>query len=146
MSARPRIDVQIASRSRGIPAGRDFRQWLKAALPASAQLTLRVVNGAESRRLNHTFRGKDCVTNVLTFVYHEANAQTLLGDIVLCAPVVAREAREQGKSRQAHYAHLAVHGALHLAGLDHESARDAKIMEDREIGILKKLGYPNPYA
>ena len=146
MSAGPAIDVQIVSRLRGIPAGRQFRRWLVAALPAAAQLTLRVVNGAEGRRLNHAFRGKDYATNVLTFVYHEANARTLLGDVVLCAPVVAREAREQGKPLEAQYAHLAVHGALHLAGMDHESARDAKIMEAREIGILGKLGYANPYA
>ena len=146
MSARLNIDVQIASRLRGIPNAGQFRKWLKAALPVSAEVTMRVVNAAEGRRLNSTYRGKDYATNVLTFIYHGANARTLTGDVVLCAPVLAREAREQGKSLDAHYAHLTVHGALHLAGLDHESTREAKIMEDREIGILDLLGYPNPYA
>lgn len=146
MSAGPRIDVQIASRLTGIPNARQFRKWLKAALPVAAELTLRVVNAAEGRRLNASFRHKDYATNVLTFAYHEANAMTLSGDVVLCAPVVAREAREQGKLLDAHYAHLAVHGALHLAGLDHESKRDARVMEAREICILEKLGYPNPYC
>jgi len=146
MSARHHIDVQIASRLRGIPDAGHFRKWLKAALPLSAELTLRVVNAAEGRRLNSSFRGKDYATNVLTFVYHEANSRQLAGDIVLCAPVVAREAREQDKSLDAHYAHLTVHGALHLAGLDHESAGDARIMEAREIGILRAMGYANPYA
>lgn len=107
---------------------------------------MRVVNAAEGRRLNHTFRGKDYPTNVLTFVYHDANAKALVGDIVLCAPVVAREAREQAKLLDAHYAHLTVHGALHLAGFDHECARDAKIMEAREVYILEKLGLGNPYV
>ena len=146
MSARLYIDVQIASRLRGIPDAGQFRKWLKAALPAFAELTLRVVNAAEGRRLNSTFRGKDYATNVLTFVYHEAKARTLTGDVVLCAPVVAREAREQGKSLHAHYAHLTVHGALHLAGMDHESAREATAMEAREIFILKQLGFPDPYV
>lgn len=146
MSASLKIDVQIASRLRRIPVPGHFRKWLKAALPASAELALRVVNAAEGRRLNHTFRGKDYATNVLTFVYHDANAKTLMGDIVLCAPVVAREAREQAKLLDAHYAHLTVHGALHLAGFDHEGTRDAKIMEVREIDILEKLGFCNPYV
>ncbi len=146
MSTSVILDVQIASRLRGIPVAGHFRKWLKAALPFSAELTLRVVNAAEGRRLNSTFRGKGYATNVLTFVYHDANAEKLMGDIVLCAPVVAREAREQDKLLDAHYAHLTVHGALHLAGLDHESARGAKIMEAREIGILEKLGFSNPYA
>jgi probable rRNA maturation factor len=141
-----KIDVQIASRLRGIPVSGHFRKWLKAALPASAELALRVVNAVEGRRLNHTFRGKDYATNVLTFVYHDANATRLLGDIVLCAPVVAREAREQDKLLEAHYAHLSVHGALHLAGFDHEGIREAKIMEAREIDILQILGFNNPYV
>jgi probable rRNA maturation factor len=145
MSARLNIEVQIASRLLGIPGAGHFRRWLTAALPVSAELTLRVVNAAEGRRLNVAFRGKDYATNVLTFVYHEANARTLMGDIVLCAPVVAREAREQGKSLTAHYAHLAVHGALHLAGLDHQLADEASAMETREIAILERLQFSNPY-
>lgn len=140
------IDIQIASRLAGIPSKRNFRKWLRTALPASAELTLRVVNAAEGRNLNSAFRGKDYATNVLTFVYHDSKSPILMGDIVLCAPVVAREAREQGKALCAHYAHLAIHGALHLAGMDHEREKDAKAMEEREIALLKALHYANPYA
>jgi len=140
------IEVQLVSRLKGIPDALDFGKWLVAALPQPAELTLRVVNGAEGRRLNRGYRGKDYATNVLTFTYHEKNAPRLVGDIVLCAPVVAREAREQGKSLEAHYAHLTVHGALHLAGMDHEIKRAATEMEKTEIAVLAKLGYGNPYA
>ena len=139
------IAVQRASRLPGIPSDRLFRKWLNAALPKSAELSLRVVNAAEGRKLNAGFRGKDYATNVLTFIYHEPKAEKLEGDIVLCAQVVTREAREQGKTLEAHYAHLTVHGALHLAGMDHESARGAKVMEASEIAILETLGYANPY-
>lgn len=140
------MDVQFASKLKGVPNERIFKKWLRAALPKSAELTLRVVNAAEARNLNSAFRGKDYATNVLTFVYHEKKSLILLGDIVLCAPIVAREAREQGKAIDAHYAHLAVHGALHLAGMDHETDREARAMEKREIAILFTLGYANPYA
>ena len=139
------ITIQRASRLHGIPSDRLFRKWLNAALPKPSELGLRVVNAVEGRNLNSTFRGKDHATNVLTFIYHEPAAKTLEGDIVLCAQVVAREAREQGKALQAHYAHLTVHGALHLAGMDHETPREAKAMEAKEIAILERLGYANPY-
>ena len=141
-----KIDIQIASRLPGIPSERLFKKWLLAALPKPAELTLRVVNGAEGRTLNNAFRGKNYATNVLTFVYHEKKSLTLVGDIVLCAPVVAREAHHQGKSREAHYAHLTVHGALHLAGMDHERTHAARAMEAEETAILIALGYANPYA
>ena len=140
------IEVQFASRLKGIPNEHDFRKWLIAALPQPAELTLRVVNGVEGRQLNSGYRGKDYPTNVLTFTYHDKNAPLLMGDIVLCAPVVAREAREQSKSLEAHYAHLTVHGALHLAGMDHEIKRAAAAMEKLEISVLAKLGFANPYA
>ncbi len=143
---RHKIDVQIATRLKGIPTERAFRKWLNAALPKSAELTLRVVNAAEARNLNHAFRGKDYATNVLTFVYHEKKSPKLHGDIVLCAPIVAREAHEQGKALDAHYAHLTIHGALHLAGMDHEHEREAQSMEKRETAIVKTFGYANPYA
>lgn len=146
MMSRHLITIQRASRVAGIPSERQFRQWLNAALPRKATLSLRVVNAAEGGRLNAAFRGKANATNVLTFVYHERSAKILEGDIVLCAQVVAREAREQGKLRAEHYAHLTVHGALHLAGFDHGTVREAKIMEAREIAILAKLGVANPYA
>ena len=145
MTLRHQIDIQLASRLPGIPTDRQFRKWLSAALPLQANLSLRVVNAAEGRKLNFAFRAKDYATNVLTFVYHEPDAATLEGDIVLCAPVVAREAREQGKSLQSHYAHMTVHGALHLSGLDHEKKREAEAMEKQEVAILKKLAFPNPY-
>ena len=140
-----RIAIQRASRLRGIPSDRLFRKWLTAALPESAELTLRVVNAVEGRRLNGTFRALNYATNVLTFVYHEPDNAVLSGDIVLCAPVVAREAREQGKPVESHYAHMTIHGALHLAGMDHEKLPAARLMESRETEILRTLGYADPY-
>ena len=140
------LNIQIASRIKGIPRERDFRKWLVAALPKTAELTLRVVNAAEGRALNTDFRGKPYATNVLTFVYHEKKSPVLMGDIVLCAPVVAREAREQSKTLAAHYAHLTIHGVLHLAGMDHEVERAARAMEQTEIAILDSLGFENPYT
>ena len=146
MAATPHtIDVQIVSKLAGIPNARAFKKWLLAALPKSATITLRVVNAAEGRNLNSAFRGKDYATNVLTFVYHEQKSTQLAGDIVLCAPIVAIEARAQGKTLAAHYAHLTVHGALHLAGMDHEKSRAAQAMEKKEIAILVAMGYQNPY-
>ena len=104
-------------------------------------VTLRIVGEREGRRLNFQFRGKDYATNVLSFAYGRGQ-----GDVVLCHPVIAREARAQGKSVAAHYAHLVVHGILHLRGYDHEKKRDAERMERREIRILRRLGFANPYT
>lgn len=146
MSGAGAITIQCVSRLPGIPASRQFRLWLAAALPQPARLGVRIVNAVEGRRLNREFRDRDYATNVLTFVYHEPGADLLEGDLVLCAPIVAREAREQGKALRAHYAHLTVHGALHLAGMDHERERDARRMEAREVAILASLGYDDPYA
>ncbi len=139
------IVIQRASRLKTIPTDRAFKRWIRAALDGEATLTLRVVNTAEARDLNRNFRGKDYATNVLTFVYHAPKSKTLEGDIVLCAQVVAREAREQGKSLVDHYAHLTVHGVLHLAGFDHETVREAKVMEAREVAILARVGVEDPY-
>jgi probable rRNA maturation factor len=139
------IDIQVVSRLTGIASARQFRKWLRLALPKPASLTLRVVNAVEGRSLNSMFRGKDYATNVLTFVYHEKNSPSLFGDIVLCAPIVAAEARAQGISREAHYAHLTIHGALHLAGMDHELPRQARAMEKQETKLLASLGYSDPY-
>lgn len=140
------VDVQIASRLPGIPTAAQFRRWIHAALSQRATLTLRVVNAAEGRNLNSAFRGKDYATNVLTFVYHEPGADMFMGDLVLCAPVVAREAREQDKRLIDHYAHLTLHGVLHLTGMDHEKPREAKRMEAREVELLAQFGIANPYA
>jgi probable rRNA maturation factor len=107
----------------------------------SSGITLRVVGEREARRLNSRFRKKHKATNVLSFPYGKGG-----GDIVLCHPVIAREARAQGKSIAAHYAHLVVHGILHLRGYDHEKKRDARRMEAREVRLLRRLGFPDPYA
>jgi probable rRNA maturation factor len=143
------IAIQRASLLANIPNDRTLRKWISAAittLTKPAELTLRIVNAAEARNLNSAFRGKDYATNVLTFVYSEPKAKALQGDIVLCAQVLAREAREQGKPINAHYAHLIVHGVLHLAGFDHEIEKDAKKMEALEAKIVMGLGFLHPYA
>ena len=137
------VSVQIASRARSVPRGAQFRRWARAALGPRAEVTIRIVTAAEARLLNHRYRGRDYATNVLSFTY-EAGRVTR-GDLVLCAAVVAREARTQGKSMSAHYAHLTVHGVLHLRGYDHETAAAARLMENRERRILRGLGYPDPY-
>jgi probable rRNA maturation factor len=138
------LTVQYAVAARGAPSGDEFREWAACALEHDAQITVHVVGFAEGRTLNRTYRGRDYATNVLTFVLNDTPPYA--GDLALCAPVVAREAREQGKNVTAHYAHLTVHGVLHLQGYDHENGRAAKIMETLETRILERLGYPDPYA
>ena len=118
-----------------------LRRWARAT-GVDGTITVRYVAQAESRRLNREFRGKDYATNVLSFPY---SSRPLAGDLVICAPVVAREAREQGKALRAHHAHMLVHGLLHLAGFDHERAGDAARMESRESRILAALGFGDPY-
>ncbi len=140
----PALTVQVATRSRSLPAAAQLRRWTRAALARPAQVTLRIVGEREGESLNRKFRRKPYATNVLTFCYAEDGG--LAGDIVLCAPVIAREARRQGKDLEAHYAHLTVHGLLHLQGYDHGKPREARIMEVREAAILRRLGYPDPYA
>ncbi len=136
------ITIQRASRASHIPADAALRKWAGVALARRASVTIRYVGEAEGRRLNREFRGKNYATNVLTFVYAD---RPLAGDIVVCAPVVAREAREQQKDIAAHHAHLLVHGMLHLQGFDHERGADAKRMERHERRLLEKLGFPDPY-
>ena len=119
-------------------------RWVRAALELPAQITVRIVGEAEGRSLNRDFCGKDKATNVLTFDYQ--SEPEVIADLVLCAPVVAREALEQGKELAAHYAHLLVHGALHAQGYDHELDADAALMEARESELLESLGFADPYA
>jgi probable rRNA maturation factor len=138
------LSVQYASAADGVPTRAQFRRWAGAALQRDVQIALRVVDAQEGQALNRDFRGKDYATNVLTFVYDDT--EPLSGDIVICAPVVAREAQEQGKALLAHYAHMTLHAVLHLQGYDHESEGDAAEMEALETALMAKLGYPAPYA
>jgi len=135
--------VQRAIPARGVPAPRQLRRWAQSALGHRAgEVTVRVVGTRESRALNRRYRGKDRPTNVLSF---PCEAPGTLGDLVICAPVVNREAREQGKRAAAHWAHMVVHGVLHLLGFDHTRLRDAKVMEALERAILARLSFPDPY-
>jgi probable rRNA maturation factor len=138
------LSVQYASNAPELPTRPQVRRWAKAALLGDATVTVRFVDGIEGRALNAEYRGKDYATNVLTFVYDDDEPRA--GDIVLCAPVVRKEADAQGKTVAAHYAHLVVHGMLHLQGFDHERPAEAAAMEARETAILARLSLPDPYA
>lgn len=138
------LSVQYASEATEVPARPQFRRWVGAALQQPASVTLRIVDEEEGRTLNRDYRNKDYATNVLTFEYGEESG-VLSGDIVLCAPVVEREAHEQGKELLAHYAHLTVHGVLHMQGHDHETEAEATVMEALEVEILLRLRFNNPY-
>lgn len=137
------LSVQYALPAEGLPTRTRLRKWAAAALRTDAAVTVRLVDAEEGRSLNHDYRKRDYATNVLTFVYQDT--PPLCGDIVLCAPVVAEEARQQRKDLAAHYAHLVIHGMLHLQGYDHESDADATVMEALETEIVTQLGYPAPY-
>ena len=139
-----RLAVQYATRSRSVPTEKQIGKWVRAALRADAEVTVRLVDTSEGRELNRTYRGRDYATNVLTFVMSEKPPYE--GDLALCAPVVTKEARAQRKDTIAHYAHLTVHGILHLQGYEHEDERDALEMERLETRILRRLGYPDPYS
>ncbi len=138
-----RLTVQYITDAEMVPTRPQFRRWVKSALKKEAEITLRIVDKPEGMDLNHQFRGKASATNVLTFVYDEM--EPLSGDIALCADVVENEAKKQHKDLIAHYAHLTVHGVLHLQGYDHENDKDAAVMEQLETEIVTKLGYGNPY-
>lgn len=141
--ARLSLSVQYAVREASLPTRTEVRKWVRATRPGAAEVTVRFVDAEEGRALNAQYRGKDYATNVLTFPY--AREPALSGDLVLCLPVVLREAAEQGKTASAHFAHLVVHGMLHLQGYDHETGAEARIMEQMERDILDRLGYPDPY-
>ena len=150
------LDLQLASELTDLPTPAQLTLWSQHAIQAQGnrgdeqtkELTIRVVDEAESQELNGTYRGKEKPTNVLSFPFEapEHIELSLLGDLVICAPVVQREASEQKKSLEPHWAHMVIHGVLHLQGYDHVNDTDAEVMEGLEIAILNALGYTNPYA
>ncbi|MGL4318076.1 MAG: rRNA maturation RNase YbeY [Pseudomonas sp.] len=146
------LDLQNASSATALPSEEQLRRWCELALrqrTADSELTIRLVDEAEGRELNHTWRHKDYATNVLSFpadVPDEFLDIPLLGDLVICVPVVEREASEQAKTSEAHWAHLVIHGCLHLLGYDHIDEAEAEEMEALERELLAELGHPDPYA
>lgn len=146
------IVVQRRVSPRGVPSATALRGWALAALGGrEGELTIRIVDEVESHELNHRYRSKDKPTNVLSFPYEDEGfgldetEAPMIGDLVICAAVVEREASEQGKTLRAHWAHMVVHGCLHLCGYDHENDSDAEQMERREREILAGQGFPDPY-
>jgi probable rRNA maturation factor len=145
------VDISFASRQPWVPSARRLQAYAAAALPRQRRpqlLSIRVVGDRASRSLNARFRGNNKPTNVLSFsgagLLPDGTVE--LGELVICAPLVAREARQQGKTREAHWAHLTVHGVLHLLGMDHEQPSQAAKMESKELQILDRLGFSDPYA
>lgn len=137
------LSVQYASDASDLPTRYQLRRWAKLTLQRDVSMTIRIVDETEGRALNKQFRGKNYATNVLTFI--DEDAEVLYGDIVICAPVVEKEALTQRKALLAHYAHLVLHAVLHLQGYDHEDDKDAARMEARETALMAKLGYADPY-
>ncbi|MDR2209599.1 MAG: rRNA maturation RNase YbeY [Azoarcus sp.] len=162
LSAGPMLNLLVQKAVEGVdrvnaPKKHQVRRWVNAALFNDAEITVRLVGEPEGRALNKNYRGKDSATNVLSFSYGgkkenekgekaQGGCEPLLGDLVLCVPVVTREANEQGKALDAHFAHLIVHGILHLQGFDHKKKAEAEAMEAREREILESLGYADPYV
>ncbi len=146
------LDLQIASANKeGLPTNTDFQRWLDGTVLAfqpEAEVTIRIVDEDESRHLNFTYRGKDKPTNVLSFPFEAPPGieLPLLGDLIICRQVVETEAVEQEKDRLAHWAHMVVHGSLHLLGYDHIEDDEAEEMESLETEIMQEMGYPDPYA
>ncbi|MDQ3288614.1 MAG: rRNA maturation RNase YbeY [Pseudomonadota bacterium] len=149
------VSVSYGLPRAGLPSAASFRKWAAAALEGrtdETDMAIRLVEEDEGRSFNREYRGKDYATNVLSFPAEapeglpEGVKLPLLGDLLICAPVVAREARDQGKPLLAHYAHLTVHGVLHLLGWDHENERDAEAMEQLEREVLARLGIGDPYS
>ncbi|CAM8363014.1 COG0319 Predicted metal-dependent hydrolase [Candidatus Methylopumilus planktonicus] len=143
MESKPIIVIQDMVHKKPILKKTQCLKWLSPIVDKNSEITIRIVDNDESINLNNIYRKKKYPTNVLSFLVDDE--VHLIGDIVLCAPVIEKEALEQSKKLEAHYAHLIIHGALHLYGYDHENKKDADIMEAKEIKILTKLGYKNPY-
>ena len=143
MESKPIIAIQDMVHTKPILKKTQCLKWLMSVVDKDAEITIRIVDNDESQNLNNIYRKKKYPTNVLSFLVDDE--VHLIGDIVLCAPVIEKEALEQSKKLEAHYAHLIIHGALHLYGYDHENKKDADIMEAQEIKILTGLGYKNPY-
>ena len=151
-AAAPLVALSYAASRRGLPSATTFRAWVAAALAGAgrrtpSELAIRIVDAGEGREFNRSYRGRDYATNVLSFPAELPRGVELplLGDLVICAPIVSREAAEQGKAVRDHYAHLTIHGVLHLLGYDHENAKDARKMEALECRILAGLGIADPY-
>ncbi|MBM3117577.1 rRNA maturation RNase YbeY [Jeongeupia naejangsanensis] len=152
MSRRLKLALQVATDAAGLPGKAQLKTWMDAALRPgvkTAEITVRIVDAEEGQQLNRDYRGKDYATNVLTFTFDDdmpaVEGLPLFGDLVLCAPVVEREAQEQGKTLLAHYCHMIVHGTLHLQGYDHIEDDEADEMEALETQIVTTLGYDDPY-
>lgn len=140
------IDIQVATKQKDIPSKKQLKTWSKAALQQDqAQIGIRIVDEKESASLNENYRHKKGPTNVLSFPLNSPYSEGLVGDIVICAPVVSQEADTLKKTLQEHWAHLVVHGMLHLQGYDHTVETDAKVMEEEEARILATLGFSHPY-
>ncbi|MGB0458786.1 MAG: rRNA maturation RNase YbeY [Porticoccaceae bacterium] len=144
------LDIQSASSSEDAPDDQSIKRWVSAAIGSKTgdtELSIRIVDEAEGKALNETYRGASGPTNVLSFPFDEKTPEPmpLIGDIVVCAPVVAREAAQQNKDLNAHWAHMIIHGVLHLLGYDHQNDSEAAIMESLETEIMQKLGFPPPY-
>ncbi len=144
------VELQNASTELNIPTLQQFQTWLNAALvdrSSATEITVRIVDEAESAKLNETFRHKNGPTNILSFPAELPTEidHTALGDLVICAPIVNQEAQQQGKTVNAHWAHITIHGALHLCGYDHQTEPEAQTMEQLEIKLLNQLGFTNPY-
>jgi len=143
----PDITIQCVTTEHSVPAAKEIRRWAGAALAldgAGGEVTIRITGAAEMRALNRQWRDTDRATNVLSFPLHDADCP-LFGDVVICAPVLAQEAAQQGKSLHAHWAHITIHGILHLMGYDHADENTAGIMEAKETALLQELGFPDPY-
>jgi probable rRNA maturation factor len=141
-----KINIQIITKEKNIPTSAQFKRWVKAALPdKESEVNIRIVDKQEIIDLNQQYRHKKGPTNVLAFPFEAPVPTPFLGDIIICAQIANQETKQQHKPKTAHWAHLTIHGVLHLLGYDHDNAKDAKKMENLEIKLLATLGFPNPY-